>query len=307
MKTAGVIAIATALLTACVPTATTKPTKVGDRLVSPVEATWLRAVTFVPALTGEETDSPVVGMMFHDEVQAALARLEARGRALPVIVYLHGCMGQQTDVWTLGERYARQGYILIAPNSFVRPGRRETCGRSAWPGRGTVLLRDQELRHARAQIEQRPWARQSHVYLMGWSEGGTRHRVDDECRVSSAYRPGVRMRHRERRARARTAHAAGARADRGPRPEYSIPQESRAEVRRQRPSAQPLALHPQHAARSDDRLEGAASHRPVPARDRGLIARPVVWPPTKPLGVAANMFSPATAAALCEPAGTIVP
>ena len=172
MKTAGVIAIATALLTACVPTATTKPTKVGERLVSPVEATWLRAVTFVPALTGEETDSPVVGMMFHDEVQAALAGLETRGRALPVIVYLHGCMGQQTDVWTLGERYARQGYILIAPNSFVRPGRRATCGRPQRPGQGTILLREQELRHARAQIEQRPWARQSHVYLMGWSEGG---------------------------------------------------------------------------------------------------------------------------------------
>ena len=33
-------------------------------------------------------------------------------------------------------------------------------------------MRDQELRHARAQIEQRPWARQSHVYLMGLSEGG---------------------------------------------------------------------------------------------------------------------------------------
>ena len=155
------------ILAACVPAGTTI---VGDQEVFAVEATYLKAPTFVPA--PEHPDGYVMGLMFHDIVSEALARFEAPGQARPTIVYLHGCSGFVANaVWNLGARYAKLNYVFIAPNSYARPGRRNGCKSADDLGRGDLLMREQELRHAREQIAKQRWARQSHVYLMGFSEG----------------------------------------------------------------------------------------------------------------------------------------
>ena len=164
--------VASALSTACTPPETTKRVSVGGTKATAVEATWLRAMIAVPTDPALDPTDYVVGMMFHEPIQSALASLEERGFKSPVIVFLHGCNGVMDGFFTLGERYAKRGYITIAPDSFARPGRRPRCGKPTPPGTFQRRWREEELRYARDQLARQGWAKQSHIYLVGFSEGG---------------------------------------------------------------------------------------------------------------------------------------
>ncbi len=126
-----------------------------------VALTWARAKIYVPAsLTKDRRDcSGYVGR------GDCLGKI-APGRH-PVVVFLHGSLPTQT-----GRFWNGLGVIVVAPDSFARPGRvsGENAYREAkWP---FVQMRIEEARFAAAQLAGQPWADPSRLILAGHSEGG---------------------------------------------------------------------------------------------------------------------------------------
>ena len=160
-----------AALAACVPPIEHEDMNPDDQAA--VEATWNQARIFYTAADDPQHRRPRNGRMDQPEVDEALQALAETGQRRPVILYLHGCTGHVYGVGPLARRLAGKGYITIAPASFARPGRREQCTTtSANPQSPIIVTREQEIRYARTQLERAPWVKQTHVYLMGQSEGG---------------------------------------------------------------------------------------------------------------------------------------
>ena len=160
------------VLAACQPA--TGPSTDVDSAEDPVARTWRYAGVVLPPDPADATRTPIAGLMYQGRMQEALAKLNDLERKLPVILYLHACNGLGVAFWKLAEHYAQQGYACFAPNSFSRGNRIRTCPRDAASGawRKTHWLRHQEISFAREQIRALRWVKQSHVYMIGFSEGG---------------------------------------------------------------------------------------------------------------------------------------
>ena len=162
----------TMALAACQPD--TRPSAGADSAERPVARTWRYAGVVLPPDPGDESAAPMGGLMYQGRMQDALARLAAQPRQFPVILYLHSCGALSATFWKLADRYALQGYVSVAPNSFARPNRKKTCGTGSYrhPGSDrTERLRKEEVAYARDQLHTHAWVKQSHVYLFGFSEG----------------------------------------------------------------------------------------------------------------------------------------
>ena len=200
---AALVAAALAMvLAACQPA--TRPIDDVDSVERPVTRTWRYAGVVLPPDPGDESAVPMGGLMYQGRMQNALAQLATDGRQLPVILYLHGCSGLSVAFWKLAEHYARQGYASSAPDSFARPNRRRTCPDDAGAGgwRRTAQLRREEIAFARDQLHTLPWVRQSHVYLIGFSEGGGAGRRSTEPDLRARVLLGIGCRNDIRRPRA---------------------------------------------------------------------------------------------------------
>jgi hypothetical protein len=112
----------------------------------------------------------VRGAMAGKRVQDGLAKLPP-GVRLPTIIYAHGCTGLTSRASSLFSKLAQRGFVVIAPDSFARPGRVSLCGaRSAQ--RAMIRLRVEEMRYAAHQVQNAPWADPDNLFLLGQSEGG---------------------------------------------------------------------------------------------------------------------------------------
>ena len=175
------LAAAALLIAACQPTTPNTRTTVTTWIppasvpagLSPVEATWAAARVVIPRKFVDGRDTLVMGTMSTGRVQRALAALTEQGTALPVIIFLHGCDGGGgTTMSTLAFHQVDHGYVTISPDSFARPNRQSYCGQSNHPQSRTMRWRHEEATYALAQLQAAPWARKSHIYLAGQSEGG---------------------------------------------------------------------------------------------------------------------------------------
>lgn len=97
-------------------------------------------------------------------------------RPLPVVLFLHGCAGLNlgdTSVWA--RVLSAQGYAVVAPDSFARPGRRQNCDPTSSSGGAASEVHDfrlEEVGYALARLRELPWVDQRRIFLMGHSEGG---------------------------------------------------------------------------------------------------------------------------------------
>jgi len=134
---------------------------VGPAYASPdgVEKSWDKATVYVP------------GKWFPTSIDKISV-----DRPMPVIIYLHGCVGIARDhdgMWA--EYLTTQGFIVVLPDSMARPSRYHNCDPrqrrgNLWPQAHEYRL--QEIAHALDRVMTSTWADKKNVFLMGHSEGG---------------------------------------------------------------------------------------------------------------------------------------
>lgn len=143
-----------------------------------VARTWREAQVYVRYETEELTYGIIGGPLDAAYIARLLDRF-TQSEPQPVIIHLHGC-GQSdglSDIQSEGRAMAEMGFIVVAPNSFARPGRPVSCDpRKAerFPDAPHALLnryRLEELRYALAQVLQAPWADPNRIFVSGFDEG----------------------------------------------------------------------------------------------------------------------------------------
>ncbi len=118
----------------------------------------------------------IEGEMRHRFVRERLARLAGKR---PTVIFAHGCAGLGRGNLRYMRLLARAGYAVIAPDSFARRYRPETClpsQRRPVPGapfRRVGQMRQEEIRHAAHRVRNVPWVDRRNLFLMGHSQGGT--------------------------------------------------------------------------------------------------------------------------------------
>ncbi len=124
-----------------------------------------------------EVDGALIeGRVRRKYVQERLASLRQKR---PTVIYAHGCSG--LGAWSL--RYmrllARAGYAVLAPDSFARRYRPDTClpsARQPIPGapfRRVGQMRQEEIHHAAYRVRRMRWVDRNNLFLMGHSQGGS--------------------------------------------------------------------------------------------------------------------------------------
>jgi dienelactone hydrolase len=86
------------------------------------------------------------------------------GAKTSAVLFLHGCSGMIRGGVGYRTLLLSEGYALFEPDSFARPG--YSCKSSSLKTRRT------DAEYALAQIRKLPWVDQSHVFLIGFSQGG---------------------------------------------------------------------------------------------------------------------------------------
>lgn len=118
----------------------------------------------------------IEGRMSDDFVQRKLASLKKKR---PTVVFAHGCTGLGRGNLRYMRLLARAGYAVIAPDSFARRYRPETCdpsrrrGIKGAPHRRVGRMRQEEIHHAAYRVRRIRWVDRKNLFLMGHSQGGT--------------------------------------------------------------------------------------------------------------------------------------
>jgi len=90
------------------------------------------------------------------------------------ILYLHGCTGIAPDNRKDFKMLARSGFLVIAPNSLVRQGRKSNCDpktRQSGYFPDAHYWRMAEIKYAVGQLKNMPGVDPNKLVLMGHSEG----------------------------------------------------------------------------------------------------------------------------------------
>jgi dienelactone hydrolase len=138
-----------------------------------VRITWERAYVLLPVAA----DRLVGGRMDEAFVREELAALPA-GRKLPAVLYLHGCSGLAPGNFDYMHLLAGEGYAVLAPDSFARPGRPKTCdprrhrGIPGAPFARVAAMRQEEIRYGLERMRGLAWVDAERLFLMGHSQGG---------------------------------------------------------------------------------------------------------------------------------------
>jgi dienelactone hydrolase len=143
-----------------------------------VARTWREAQIYVRYETEELTYGVIGGPMTAAYIAKHLKRY-AETEPQPVIIHLHGCGRSDglSDIQSEARAMAELGFIVVAPDSFARPGRPESCDpRKAerFPDAPHALInryRQEELRYALAQVLAAPWADPNRIFVSGFDEG----------------------------------------------------------------------------------------------------------------------------------------
>ena len=143
------------------------------------EATWQEAWIAFPAGFAGVAESLTVKSM------AAAMDIGAKAQKVwPTVVYIHGCKGHGYSSRIALRVLSDAGFFVIAPNSFARKNRPETCDTTqkrriaGLPGRAVTAMRFEEIAYAATATPKLPWVDQQNLFIYGHSQGG---------RVVSAY------------------------------------------------------------------------------------------------------------------------
>lgn len=125
---------------------------------SNVSLSWDKARVFVPGSGKAVTP---------DKVKVA--------KPAPVVIYLHGCAGLNSESTSWGEHLSSLGYIVVQPDSFAWRSESNCDTKAKKSGLFPKAhgMRQQEIKHALAAVKKSPWADGNNIFLMGFSEGGT--------------------------------------------------------------------------------------------------------------------------------------
>ena len=123
-------------------------------------------------LPGRHGEPPLVTRPDDDGLSRHLERFGQDVR-FPTVLYLHGCTGLES-LRPL-QAFARQGFAVLAPNSFARRYRPLQCRPSERTGGLNVFVFDfrlTEITYALARITELDWVDRERLFLVGTSEGG---------------------------------------------------------------------------------------------------------------------------------------
>ncbi len=124
----------------------------------------------------EAEDALIEGRMSDGFIQQKLAGLK---RKRPTVIFAHGCTGLGRGNLRYMRFLARAGYAVIAPDSFARRYRPETCdpsrhrGIKGAPHRRVSRMRQEEIHHAEYRVRRIRWVDRKNLFLAGHSQGGT--------------------------------------------------------------------------------------------------------------------------------------
>jgi dienelactone hydrolase len=134
-----------------------------------VQRTWREALVVLPQSAG--ADAPVSFRQSSSAV-ARHVRKFARGTQFPTVVFMHGCTGIGNLAFL--EDLARQGYVVVAPDSFARRYRPLQCDPKTPRGGRNLFVydfRSAELTYALERLPDLPWVDLDNLFLIGASEG----------------------------------------------------------------------------------------------------------------------------------------
>lgn len=118
----------------------------------------------------------IEGRMSDEFIQGKLAGLKKKR---PTVIFSHGCAGLGRGNLRYMRLLARAGYAVIAPDSFARRYRPETCdpsrhrGIKGAPHKRVNRMRQEEIHHAAYRVRRIRWVDRGNLFLMGHSQGGT--------------------------------------------------------------------------------------------------------------------------------------
>ncbi len=134
-----------------------------------IQRTWREALVVLPPVQG--ADTPLVARQSRDAVARHVQRFP-RGTRFPTVVFLHGCTGIGNLPFL--EELARQGYAVVAPDSFARRYRPLQCDPETSRGGQNLFIYDfraAELTYALERLQEQPWVDLDNLFLIGASEG----------------------------------------------------------------------------------------------------------------------------------------
>ena len=93
----------------------------------------------------------------------------------PVIIYMHGCAGFNSESADWGEYLSSLGYTVVQPDSFAWRSESNCDTKVKKSGLFPKAhgMRLQEIKYALEEVRKSPWADRNNIFLMGFSEGGT--------------------------------------------------------------------------------------------------------------------------------------
>ncbi len=139
-----------------------------------VARTWNEALVQIPAVAIGDAEVGVYGFMSQPHVVKAMDTLSGKVR-IPTVLYLHGCTGIDTESSKDLQMLADFGYAVIAPDSFARRNRPQTCNTKTHTSRILPHIydyRQAEIAYAAERIRALGWVDHDNIFLMGFSEGG---------------------------------------------------------------------------------------------------------------------------------------
>jgi dienelactone hydrolase len=134
-----------------------------------VQRTWREALVVLPQSAGG--DAPASFRQSSSAVARHVRKFPS-GTQFPTVVFLHGCTGIGNLAFL--EDLARQGYAVVAPDSFARRYRPLQCDpKTSRGGRNLFVydFRSAELTYALERLPNLPWVDLDNLFLIGASEG----------------------------------------------------------------------------------------------------------------------------------------
>lgn len=137
------------------------------------EAAWNGAWVAFPSGFGGAEGPTTVKSMAKAQVFGAKAM-----KPWPTVVYIHGCKGHGYSSRIALIVLRNAGFVVIAPNSFARKDRPETCDPQRTrrlpgaPMQQVTTMRFEEITYAAKAVTKVSWADQDNLFLYGHSQGG---------------------------------------------------------------------------------------------------------------------------------------
>lgn len=130
-----------------------------------LQRTWDAALAYLPIGSGQSKLTTITELG---------QTKTSSGKALPTIIYMHGCSGFWSGIHVRLKLLADKGFLVIAPASLARAKYPKSCDVERKKGglfRGTLKLRQNDAGYAIEQARQLPIVDGQKLVLMGFSEG----------------------------------------------------------------------------------------------------------------------------------------